>query len=110
MDEWLRVEPNSALLVSLVVDVDPVLQLGAGFGGSCRTGRFEVDRVQALLCQAGVLGQRGEQLLYHGAGAPPRLSAQGQGAAVRWRVAALVAVVRGGGGLSHRRAAVRGGA
>ena len=103
-------QPDSALLVPLVVDVDPVLQLGAGFGGTCWAGRFQVDRVQALLGETGVLGQRGEQLLHHGAGAPSRLSAQGQRAAVGWGVAALVAVVCGGGGLAHRGAAVRGGA
>lgn len=110
MDERFRVEPNSALLVPLVVDVDPVLQFRAGFRGACRAGRFKVDRVQALLCETGVLRQRGEQLLHHSAGTSSRLSAQGQRAAVRWRVAALVAVVCGGGGLSHRGAAVCGGA
>lgn len=70
-------QPNSALLVPLVVDVDPVLQLRAGLGGTGWAGRFQVDGVQALLGQAGVLGQRGEQLLHHGAGTPSRLSAQG---------------------------------
>lgn len=77
MDERLGVQPNSALLVPLVVDVDPVLQLGAGFGGTCRAGRLKVDRVQALLGETGVLGQRREQLLHHSAGTPSRLSAQG---------------------------------
>lgn len=110
MDEGLGVQPDPALLVPLVVDVDPVLQLGAGFGGTCRAGRFQVDWVQALLGETGVLGQGGEQLLHHGAGASSRLGAQGQGAAVGWRVAALVAVICGGGGLAHRGAAVRGGA
>lgn len=77
MDEGLGVQPNSALLVPLVVDVDPVLQLRTGFGGTRRAGWFQVDRVQALLGETGVLGQRGEQLLHHSAGTPPRLSAQG---------------------------------
>lgn len=103
-------QPHSALLVPLIVDVDPVLQLGAGFGGTCRARRFKVDRVQALLGETGVLRQRGEQLLHHSAGTPSRLSAQGQRAAVGWRVAALVAVIRGGRGLAHRGAAIRGGA
>lgn len=110
MDERLGVQPHSALLVPLVVDVDPMLQLRAGFGGTCRAGRFKVDRVQALLGETGVLGQRGEQLLHHSAGASSRLSAQGQRAAVGWRVAALVAVICGGGGLAHRGAAICGGA
>lgn len=70
-------QPNSALLVPLVVDVDPVLQLRAGFGGTCWAGRLQVDWVQALLGEAGVLRQRGEQLLHHSAGTPSRLSAQG---------------------------------
>lgn len=103
-------QPSSALLVPFVVDVDPVLQLRAGFGGTCRTGRFQIDRVQALLGETGVLGQRGEQLLHHSAGTPSRLRAQGQWAAVWWRVAALVAVICGGGGLAHCGAAVCGGA
>lgn len=42
-------QPDSAVLVPLVVDVDPVLQLGAGFGGARRTGRFKVDGVQTFL-------------------------------------------------------------
>lgn len=110
VDEGLGVQPHPALLVPLVVDVEPVLQLGAGFGGACGAGRFKVDGVQAFLGEAGVLGQRGEQLLHHSAGGPSRLRAQGQRAAVGWGVAALVAVICGGGGLPHRGAAVRGGA
>lgn len=110
MDDCLRVEPNPALLVPLVVDVDPVLQLRAGFRGTCRAGRFEVDRVQALLSETRVLRKRGEQLLHHSAGTPSGLSAQGQRAAVGRRVAALVAVVCRGGGLAHRGAAVHAGA
>lgn len=110
MDEGLGVQPNSALLVPLVVDVDPVLQLRTGFGGTCWAGWFQVDWVEALLGETGVLGERGEQLLHHSAGTPPWLSAQGKRAAVGWRVAALVAVICGGGGLTHRGAAVRGGA
>lgn len=110
MDEGLGVEPGPPLLVSLVVDVDPVLQLGAGLGGARGTGQFEVDRVQALLSETRVLGQGGEQLLHRGTGVSPRLRAQGQGAAVGRRVAALAAVVCGGGGLAHRGAAVCGGA
>lgn len=110
MNNRLGVEPNSALLVPLVVDVDPVLQLRAGFGGACRAGQFEVDRVQALLGETRVLRQRGEQLLHHSAGISSWLCAQGQRAAVGWRVAALATVVCGGGSLTHRRAAVCGGA
>lgn len=110
MDERLRVEPDSAFLIPLVVDVDPVLQLGAGFDGACRAGRFQVDGVQALLGETGFLGQRRKQLLYHSAGTPARLSAQGERAAVRWRVATLVAEVCWGGGLAHSGAAVCGGA
>lgn len=63
-----------------------------------------------LLRQARVLGQGGEQLLHHGAGAAAGLRAQRQRAAVGRRVAALVAVVGGGGGLAHRGAAVGAGA
>lgn len=103
-------QPDSALLVPLVVDVDPVFQLRAGLGGTCRAGWFQIYWVQALLREAGVLGQRREQLLHHGAGAATRLRAQGQRAAVGRRVAALVAVVGGGGGLAYRGAAVCAGA
>lgn len=102
--------PDSALLVPLVVDVDPVFQLRAGLGGTCWAGWFQIYWVQALLREAGVLGQRGEQLLHHGAGAAPWLCAQSQGAAVGRRVAALVTVVGGGGGLAYRGAAVCAGA
>lgn len=77
MDDCLGVEPDSAFLVPLIVDVDPVFQLGAGFCGTCGAGWFQVDGVQALLREAGVLRQRREQLLHHRAGAPSRLSAQG---------------------------------
>lgn len=70
-------QPHPALLVPLVVDVEPVLQLGAGFSRTCWAGWFQVDRVQALLGEAGVLGQRGEQLLHHSAVTPSRLGAQG---------------------------------
>lgn len=110
MDEGLGVQPCPAFLVPLVVDVDPVFQLRAGFGGTGGAGRFQVDRVQALLGQAGVLREGEEQLLHHGAGTPPWLRAQRQRAAVGRRVAALVAVIRRSGGLAHRGAAVRGGA
>lgn len=110
MDDCLGVESDSALLVPLVVDVDPVFQLGAGFRGTCWAGWFQVDGVEALLCETRVLRQRREQLLHHSAGAPSRLSAQSQRAAVGRRVATLVAVVCGRGGLAHRGAAVHGGA
>lgn len=106
MDERLGVEPDSALLIPLVVDVDPVLQLWAGFGGARRAGWLKVDRVQPLLGETGFLRQRREQLLYHSTGTPSRLSAQGKGAAVGWRIAALITVVRGGGSLTHSGAAV----
>lgn len=108
MDERLGVEPDSALLISLVVDVDPVLELWAGFGGACWARGFKVDRVQALLGETGFLGQRREQLLHHGAGTPSWLSAQRKRAAVRWRVATLVTVICGGGSLAHSGAAVCG--
>ena len=64
VDERLSLEEHAAptpapalLLVPPVVDVDPVLQLGTGLGGACRTGQLQVDRVhwQTLLGQAGVL-------------------------------------------------------
>lgn len=77
MNEGLGVQPNPALLVPLVVDVDPVLELRAGFSRTCWAGWFQVDRVQALLGEARVLGQRGEQLLHHGAVTSSRLGAQG---------------------------------
>lgn len=103
-------QPRSALLVPLVVDVDPMFQLRARFGRPGGAGRFQVDRVQSLLCEAGVLREREEQLLHHGAGTPPRLRAQRQRAAIGWGVTALVAVICRSGGLADRGAAVRGGA
>lgn len=70
-------KPDLALLIPLVVDVDPVFQLRAGFGGACWAGWFKVDRVQALLSETGVLRQRGQQLLHHSTGTASWLSAKG---------------------------------
>ena len=49
MDDGLAVESNPILLVPLVVDLNSVFQLRAGFCRTCRAGRFEIDRVQTLL-------------------------------------------------------------
>lgn len=110
MDEGLGVQPRPALLVPLVVDVDPVFQLWARFGRTGGAGWFQVDRVQALLAEAGVLREGEEQLLHHGAGTPPWLRAQRQRAAVGRGVTALVTVICRSGGLADRGAAVCGGA
>lgn len=110
MDDGLCLESDPTLLVPLVVDLDPMFQFGARFSGTCGAGRFEVDGVQSLLGETRVLRKRGEELLHHRTRTSSGLSAQGQGAAVRWRVAALVAVVCGGGGLAYSGAAVHAGA
>lgn len=110
MDDCFCVKPHPALLVPLVVKVDPTLQFCTVFPETCWAGRLEVDRVQTLLGETRVLWERGEELLHHSAGAPSWLGAQSQRAAVRWGVAALVAVVGGRGGLAHGGAAVHAGA
>lgn len=77
MDERFSLQQHAAaaqgpplLLVPAVEDVDPVVQLGAGRLRAGGAGQLQVDGVhrQALLSQARVLGQRGEQLLHHHAG------------------------------------------
>lgn len=82
----------------MVVDAKPVAQARTGPHRACRAGQLQVDRIQPLLCQAGLFRQGRQQLLHHGVGHPlpgGRQVGPQAGASLR-RVLAGRAAVRGG--------------
>lgn len=68
VEERLELEDIKTLLVPVVVDAEPVAQVGAGPHGAGWAGQLQVDRIQPLLRHAGLFRQGREQLLYHGVG------------------------------------------